>query len=333
MNNRNYIAAALGLAVLILDAQAAAASAREGITLCLQTVIPSLFPFFVCSVLLTGNVSISGTPLIKSLASLFRIPLGCEGILLTAFLGGYPIGAQSVADAWKQGRITKKQAGRMLSFCNQPGPAFLFGMVGQQFSQWYMPWIIWGILLISAWVVSLVFQPDAEGSRKSGESTSVSLSAAMDKAIWAMAKVCGWVILFRIFLGAAQRWILWMFPEEVQIFLAGLLELANGCCMLSSIRDEAVRFILACAVLSFGGVCVVMQTQSVIQGLELKPYLLGKLLQTAVAVGVSAFLVMRPGIHWVLLFMALFIAAGVILCSGRKILKIKKNSVAFSGKI
>ena len=42
-----------GMLVLILDGKAALLGAQAGVELCLNTVIPSLFPFFVLSVLLT----------------------------------------------------------------------------------------------------------------------------------------------------------------------------------------------------------------------------------------------------------------------------------------
>ena len=41
------ISAAVGLLVLIFDSSLAIQGAREGVELCLRTVIPSLFPFFV----------------------------------------------------------------------------------------------------------------------------------------------------------------------------------------------------------------------------------------------------------------------------------------------
>ena len=50
------IAASAALLVLILDGNTAIAGIREGIQICIQTLIPSLFPFFICSGLLTGNL-------------------------------------------------------------------------------------------------------------------------------------------------------------------------------------------------------------------------------------------------------------------------------------
>ena len=40
----------LGMLALILDGRTAIEGARQGIGLCLRTVIPSLFPFFVLSI-------------------------------------------------------------------------------------------------------------------------------------------------------------------------------------------------------------------------------------------------------------------------------------------
>ena len=49
MKSRNQLwtglTGAAGMLVLILDAKTALAGAKEGIQLCLYTVIPSLFPF------------------------------------------------------------------------------------------------------------------------------------------------------------------------------------------------------------------------------------------------------------------------------------------------
>ena len=99
-----------------------------------------------------------------------------------------------------------------------------------------------------------------------------------------MAGVCGWVLLFRVGLAFLNRWFLWLLPAEGSAAVTGLLELANGCCTLNSIRDPGTRFVICSGILAFGGLCVWMQTASVAEGVSLKWYLPGKLLQTALAV-------------------------------------------------
>ena len=56
---RHYISIILpacGMMMLILDSQTAMHGAAEGIVLCINSVVPSLFPFFVLSILLTNRV-------------------------------------------------------------------------------------------------------------------------------------------------------------------------------------------------------------------------------------------------------------------------------------
>ena len=78
---------------LILDGRTAIDGARQGIELCLRTVIPSLFPFFVLSILLTSSLLGSSLAVLRPLGRLFGMPDGAESLLIPAFLGGYPVAA------------------------------------------------------------------------------------------------------------------------------------------------------------------------------------------------------------------------------------------------
>ena len=74
-----------------------------------------------------------------------------------------------------------------------------------------------------------------------------------------------------------------LLSERGQVILTGLLELANGCCELEKIANDGLRFMAAAVMLSFGGLCVAMQTLSVTEKLGLGSYLPGKLLQTLIS--------------------------------------------------
>ena len=102
----------------------------------------------------------------------------------------------------------------------------------------------------------------------------------MLSSVKSMGIVCGWVVLFRIIVTFLQSWCLWLLPRWGQILVIGLLELSNGCCELSGIIDMEGRFILCSCMLAFGGICVILQTASVIKGLSLSGYIKGKILQT-----------------------------------------------------
>ena len=273
------IGTSLGMLILILDGKTALSGAREGIDLCLKTVVPSLFPFFLLSSLFTNAFAGRKLSLLRPLGALCGVPEGGESLLITGFLGGYPVGAQSVAGVYRAGQLSKADAERMLAFCNNAGPAFLFGMAAALFPRKSAAFLLWFIHILSAVFAAVLIPRQQSGAVTLSRGNGITLSGAMGTAIQVMASVCGWVVLFRVLIAFLNRWVLWLLPLPVQVGITGLLELTNGCCALASVSDDALRFVMCSGMLAAGGVCVTMQTVSVTDGLNLRFYFLGKLLQ------------------------------------------------------
>lgn len=272
---------------LILDSKTALVGASEGVMLCLMTVIPSLFPFFVLSVLLTSSLMGTTLAFLRPLGILCALPKGGESLLAASFLGGYPAGAQAVAESYRAGQLPKQEAERLLAFCNQAGPAFLFGMMSAMFPRPWMTWALWGIQVFSAVLVAQIFPGDRTLTLPSHPGKGASLSAALWSALRAMAAVCGWVVIFRVLLAFCGRWFLWLLPVDVQTALTGLLELSNGCIALGAVTNIRTRFCIAAGILACGGLCVSMQTLSVTTGLSHRRYFQGKALQTVFALALA----------------------------------------------
>ena len=284
-----------GLFVLILDGKTAVSGAQTGIKLCLQTVIPSLFPFFLLSIVLTDSVSGLSISIFKPICRILRVPSGGESFLLTGFLGGYPVGAQCIGEAYHSGKLSKGGGIGLLRFCNNAGPAFLFGMVSRFFESKEKICLLWFIQILSALLVSFCYPVGLINESSPSRKQSISFSDALKSSLKVTATVCGWITIFRVFISFLEKWILWIFPPEVKVFIIGLLELSNGCCELSAITDERLRFIICSCMLSFGGVCVSMQTSSVIYDLPLFSYIQGKLLQTFFSFSLCCITLYHPG--------------------------------------
>ncbi len=312
-------AAAIGMLILILDSKTALLGAAQGIDLCIKTVIPSLFPFILLSILITEGFSGMSMSFLRPVSKLFSMPKGTEAILVPAFFGGYPIGAQCIGTAFRAGSITKANAQKLLAFCSNAGPSFLFGMVGAMFPDKWMAWGLWGIQIISTWMVSTLFPCEAD--TQSFKAIQDSQTFPMKTALVSMATICGWVIIFRVVIGFGDRWVLWILPREARVAVLGMLELSNGCCELASIENVSLRFVLASGLLSFGGICVLMQTISVVRGLSIKYYLIGKGLQSLFSVLLAAAIVHRT-FHLLPLFLCLF------LIIPRKIRKTSSNPLS-----
>lgn len=274
--------------MLILDTKTAFNGAKDAIELCLRTVIPSLFPFFVFSTLLTSGLTGMNLKILKPLGGLLRIPKGSEPIFLVGALGGYPTGAQAVTDGFLSGQITKQDARRMLGFCSNAGPSFLFGIAGLCFTSPERPWVLWGIHMLSALLTGMLLPGGSRNVTTLSRKKAVTLPEALKRSLRITAQVCGWIIIFRVLLAFLQRWFLWYIPPIYQILTHGFLELTIGCLSLVLLDSEGLRFILCAGFLAFGGLCITMQTLSVATPIGMGMYLPGKFLQMLISLLLAA---------------------------------------------
>jgi len=277
----------LCMMLLILDTRTAVAGAADGISLCLRVLMPSLLPFFLVSILLTDLLAGMTFSILRPIVRLLRIPNGSESLLLIGMLGGYPVGAQVLCQAAQAGTLTNRDSKRMMGFCNNAGPAFLFGVISQQFSNMIYPWFIWMIIILSTMYTAVILPGGSNESFSSCKKQNLTLKQGMENCLRIMAEVCGWVILFRIILAFLERWFLWLLPNTACVAVKISLELANGCSALTQIQNVGMRFLIAVAGLTFGGLSVLMQTVSVSGNCGIGKYLQGKVLQTSTSILMS----------------------------------------------
>lgn len=272
------LAGSFALLILILDSRTALEGARQAIQLCLTSVIPALYPFLVLSSYVTFVFWGTPTGILTPLGALFRIPRGAESLLIPGFLGGYPMGAQCIQNAAADRSLSREDAVRLLSFCSNAGPAFIFGMAGKMFSSARYAWMIWAVQILSALAVSLLI-PGRSAAAELRKPKPLSFPEAAGQAVQSMATICSWVLLFRVLLSFLNRWCFCFVPKWIALLITGFLELTNGCAELGTLPEENVRFLAACAMLAFGGLCVGMQTVSVLDGFPSRSYWMGKILQ------------------------------------------------------
>ena len=118
--------------LLIALPQTAADGVRSALTLCGRVILPSLFPFFVCSnlFLLLGYSARLSARFGGAAAKLLRLPPAAGSAFLLGLLGGYPAGAQAAGTLYARGELSGPDAERALAVCNQAGPSFIFGVLG-----------------------------------------------------------------------------------------------------------------------------------------------------------------------------------------------------------
>ena len=276
------------MVLLILDFKNAYTGALEGIELCLQSVVPALFPFIILSTLLTTSFAGEKARMLRPIGRLCGVPEGGEPLFIVGLFGGYPVGAQCIYRAYESGQIPNDDAQRMLGFCNNAGPAFIFGIIASQYEQKYIPWIIWGIQILSAVLTGILLPCERAGRYTLKNQNDTSITATIEKSVKTMGIICGWIVIIRIVIHYLEIWLHGILPPELLIVLCGLIELTNGSVTLHNIPSVILRFIAANGLLSFGGLCVWLQTIGVTGRMNRKFFYLGKLLQAAQSLVISS---------------------------------------------
>lgn len=292
---------------MILWPEEAMDAAREGLKLCGNVILPSLFPFFVLSSLVVelGMSRYLGRLLEPVMVPLFRVNGSCASALALGFVGGYPVGAKTAIQLYRNGQCSRAEAERLLAFCNNCGPAFILGAVGAGiFGSGKVGLLLCAVHLTASVLVGLAFRFYKPGSGptrdrdRGAQFQAVSFSAAFIRsvtgAVQSILNICAFILCFAVLirlgarsglmaglagllsrllapLGLSQAW--------AQRLLTGLLELSSG---VSSLTEGSLsgRLSMAAFMLGWAGLSVHCQVLAFLgdSGLSMRTYVAGKLL-------------------------------------------------------
>ena len=280
---------------LIADAKAASAASVSALGLCAKVIVPSLFPFFVCSNLFCalGLEKPMERALSRVMEPVFGVPGSGAAALFVGLTGGYPSGAQSVGALYGSGSIDRQTAKRLLLFCNNCGPAFLFGVVGPSVFGSSLAGLLLYLVHVASSLLLGIFvrksghmqERNAQGAEKSPPvSFSSALTASVRKSGQTALEVCMFVVVFGVVTAMVQTALRPVLPDWALVIVSGLLELSSGASALAeAAMPQGVKF--ASFFLAFGGLSVHAQTKAVLSsaGLEGLPVFFPKLLHTLLA--------------------------------------------------
>lgn len=316
----------LGLALLcatlslMLYPQDSMSAAREGLMLCYNVIIPSLFPFFVLSALVVdlGLAGYIGRALEGFMRPLFNVPGACASAFVLGFVGGYPVGARTALSLYQKGMCTKTEAERLLSFCNNSGPAFILGVVGAGvFASSRVGVLLYLAHAAASICVGLFFRFYRRGKKGrearvspkfEAERFTTAFTGAVKNSFLSTLNICAFVVFFTVvirllFLSGALPALarllgvllspLGFTQEWAERLLTGAIELSSGVWTLSGAGGMAGRMSMAAFMLGWAGLSVHCQVLSFLggSGLSVRTYIAGKFLHGGLAALFTALLV------------------------------------------
>lgn len=274
--------------------------AKFGLLLWYNKVLPSLFPFMVFTSMLiyTGFPKTMGRVSAPFCKRIFNTSGEGGFAIVIGLLSGCPLGAKTACDLYKDGLVTKNEAGRLVMFCNNTGPLFVLGTVGEGIFGnsgigiklllvQYISALIIGIFLgVCSKTVALKkekgFTPPMELTK--------ALSNSVSSAVNSITLVGGFIVFFAVVAVCLEKSgamdlgakILSPFIADMSIgkgFIYGILEVTGG---VSRIGHS---YGLAAALIAWGGLSIHAQSAAFIAeaGLSVKKYLLSKAIQGFIA--------------------------------------------------
>lgn len=244
------------------------------------------------------------------MAPLFRVNGNCATALALGFVGGYPVGARTAIQIYENGQCSRTEAERMLTFCNNSGPAFILGVVGAGvFGSGTVGLLLYLTHLLASLLVGVIFrfykpQEGPQTRRSRGpqfQATSFpkAFTQSIVGAMQSTLNICAFILFFTVFLRIlAHAGILKLLGGLLSALLAplgmdqtwaerlltGLVEVSSG---VSSLTDGAMsgRLSMAAFMLGWAGVSVHCQVLAFLgdSGLSVRTYVAGKLLHGALS--------------------------------------------------
>ena len=260
------------LAIIIIHPETATKGVKNGISLLLTIIIPSLFPFLVLSSFIASSkafYNLSGImgPLTTRI---FKINKNGFIPILMGLTGGYPIGAKVTADLYKANRLTQNEAERLMLFTINSGPAFALTAVGTNMLGNTLSGVI---LYISTILTSLTIgffcrflsdkkELDVNKIITSEKSENIFINSVASGAN-AIINISAWVLTF-----SCLSEIIFAFnlAEKTALFLNAIMEVSNGC----KVCSQVISLPLISAILGFGSFSVICQVSPYLKACKVK---------------------------------------------------------------
>ena len=249
---------------ILFHAQESRKDLQEGLRLCAENVIPSLFPHLVLSELFVSNLSFQNKDSLFSrfFFRLFRLPSAAALIMLIGAICGFPIGARLSSKFYREGILDQKQAELLCAYANNTGPAFVISGVGAALFGSLKLGVLFFLSEISASLICLFFSSFFR-KKKRHESKSPSLCTpcsfveAVRSSCFAMLNICGFVLFFSLVTGMFCRIF-----SRFSLLFSSFLEVTNACKNASAIAFVSPKTASLFAVFSigFGGLSAAMQS-------------------------------------------------------------------------
>ena len=300
------------LCYILIFPEDAVRAAALGLNLWYEKILPTLLPVSILSYLLIHSGILDG--LAKILHRFFKyiFPVSSAGLypLIAGLLFGFPMGSKITADLVNSGKMTRDEGRRLFCACNNISPMFVSGFILNDCLNRPDLRLPTYLILYTPPLVLYMIQnhrrhfmspldntqnntSHAHVYKKSASMNFQIIDAGIMNGFETMVKLGGYIMLFAIL--AQMVMVLPLTNPTLKCCLIGFTEITNGIAYTSNQNmNLEVTYPLMMAYTAFGGLSGFAQTASMVKDADLPmmPYLLLKLMATALSSALAYFFIM-----------------------------------------
>ncbi|MBU3153837.1 sporulation integral membrane protein YlbJ [Clostridium estertheticum] len=281
----------------------------SGTKLFFNAIFPSLFPFLVVINIIIGydGIHIYSKLLGNLICRPLKLPKECNFALLVSVLCGYPLGARYTCDLYEKNIIDLNSCERLLNIASNASPLFILGSVGT--SMMFSPKI--GYILLLSNILSCIFMGLIIPSKNyafrikyrssnfsKAESNNLNIGIILKNSIEDAMKnalnIGGFIVIFTVITGIIKDNVLFNIVINklsliigasgnfIEGILLGMLEMTNGCYLISSSHSNLyVKLPVLSFLIAFSGLSIISQVYSYTYKytVSIKKYIIRKFFQ------------------------------------------------------
>ncbi len=295
------------LFILLFYAKSNFTSVHTSVELFLSNILPSLFPFifFTEFILNTNIIELISKYFGKFINLVFKLNKESTPAFLIGFLCGYPMGAKTVATLYETGKITRKEAEKLLTFVNNCNPVFIISTIGYSiFNNIHIGYVLLISHILSALIIAifntrvnipLIIHKNYNNLNSFNEKYTVNKEKKDNITLFNTIKKClfnslktlslifGFIVIFNLIFSIFKTiFISLNVNTNIIAFLSGIFEVTQGAKNVANlIIPEDFKICLISFLLGFSGLCIIFQIYSTISEhkFSFKSLVFSKLLQ------------------------------------------------------